>query len=621
MRLGAAAGAACLAAALSGCATVPTSGPIVEGAGRGNAAGQDGTYVRQIPAGPQRGVDEAALVKGFLKDMGSVEDDYRAPRMYMTPEKQATWRPDGTVLVYGEIDAVGLDVATAEGGETATVRMRTEQVATIEASGQYVPATSGQVIDVTFDLVKVEGEWRIAELPQELVLSRRDVDRVYRPLNLYFFNRDMGTLVPDPVLLPVQSTTDLPDQLSRLLARMLVSGPTEWLQPAVRSAFPPGTNAAVAYDTGHLTVELTTGESEYIGSEQRVGMAAQLVWTLKQLPEVQELTLRLDGEEIEVPGSQDEGLQIGGDYWNSVNPSGVNGALRSYFVRDGQLWSLDSSQQEARVEGAAGVGGTPLEQHAVSLDERWVAGITAGHHRVVTTEMVDGSEYAIVLDGGDYTALSWDGYGNLWAVEDISSGGDVAERADAEDVDDDTEPGDTPRTEPSPREPKSPGTRLWMLPGGSDPVQVNAPELAGRTVTQLRASRDGTRVAVLVGEGDGTRLLVGRVVHADGGVALEHLIPLAMDLDHVSDIAWRGADQLAVLGRKERGALQAYLVSLDGSTESTSAGAAAGSDMKTIAAAPGQPLLAGVEDDYLSMTNDRLMWQRVTDGANPVYPG
>jgi hypothetical protein len=58
-----------------------------------------------------------------------------------------------------------------------------------------------------------------------------------------------------------------------------------------------------------------------------------------------------------------------------------------------------------------------------------------------------------------------------------------------------------------------------------------------------------------------------------------------------------------------------------GPAESTGAGAITGSEMLNLAAAPGVPILAGADDDYVWLTNDRLMWQRAVEGTAPVYPG
>jgi hypothetical protein len=615
--------AALLAATLSACATVPSGGAVTQGSGSGDTGDPNGSYVRMLPAGPQPGVGEEGLVRGFLKGMGSFEDDHGTAREYLVPDRQADWEPDGRVLVYENLDAVAVDAEPGDDGTTATVRMRSTRVATIDADGQYLPSDPGEMIDISFELVRAaDGEWRISELPDQLILSRRDVDLAYRPLNLYFFNRDRGSLVPDPVFLPVSG-----DDLADRLVTMLTSGPTDWLAPAVDTAFGADARADVAVESGRVTVDLSGVPG---GAEARYGMSAQLVWTLRQLPEVEELVLLIDGEEVDAPGGGEDLLTAGG--WDAVNPSGAAGDLSAYFVRDSQVWSLDpgrqdSRPQETRVEGAPGVGDTPLEAHAVSLDEERVAGIRAGGGEVVVARAEDGSAYTAVLSGGDYAALSWDAYGNLWVAEDVGADVPAAEEAeDAESADDDTERGSDPEPGGDREDAERVGTRLWLVRNGAEPVEVAAPELAERRVAGLRMSRDGTRLAAVVEDpeqeedADG-RLYVGRVVFSDGGVSASGLLPLARELSDVSDVAWRGGDQLVVLGRKEGGADQGFLVSLDGSTETSSAGAPSGADMVGVSAAPGRPLLSSSEDDQIWMTNDRISWQRAGDGTNPVYPG
>ncbi|MBB6170139.1 hypothetical protein HNR23_000199 [Nocardiopsis mwathae] len=609
-RLRAAASGAVLALLLSACATVPTGGPVVEGAGRDGEAGDPyDNYVRMLPAGPQKGVGEEGLVRGFLTDMRSFEDDHNAAREYLMPARRGDWSGNGPVLIYDDMDAVSLSVDSGGDGSSSKVRVRSPQIATLDRGGQYLPAEQGKMIDVTFELARDdEGEWRIVDLPDELLLGRQDVDRAYRPLNLYYYNLDHSSLVPDPVFLPVSA-----DKRAIRLVNKLVSGPTDWLDPAVVSSFPEDATAYVAYDSGRVIVELSSEE----GGGDPFGMGAQLAWTLKQLPEVQGFSLSVNGEEVDFPHNEDENLQSGDDYWNDITPAGVRRDLSAYFTRNGQLWSLtgtgqDDRQTEARVEGAAGRGDTPLERHAVSLDERRVAGVEAGRDRVVGADLASGAEFTPLLTGGHYTSLSWDGYGNLWVVED--SAGTSGKKSKDKGGRDGADDRDAAR---------DPATRVWLLRGGTDPVEVDAPALRDREVERLRVSRDGSRVAVITsdGEDEDGRLFVGRVIHGGDKSAVGALLPLAQELARVADVSWRGGDQLAVVGQRTRGPNQAFLVSLDGSTDTTSAGAPSGTDMTTVAAAPGRPLMCSTEDGQIMMTGDRISWQRVADGANPVYPG
>ncbi|TQN30449.1 sporulation and spore germination protein [Haloactinospora alba] len=591
---------------VSACASVPTNSPVVSGSGGDEGGDPYRDYVRMLPAGPQPGADTEGLIKGFLRDMASFEDDHEAAKEYLTPKTRAEWSSDGPVLVYEDMESTSLDAETADDGNSATVRLQAPQVATIHRNGQYAPAGEESAIDVTFELVQNgDGEWRIRNLPEKLFLDRQDVGRAYRTLNLYYFNRSRERLVPDPVLLPASSK-----RLPTRLVEMLVAGPTDWLAPAVRSTFPNDAESDVSFDSesGTVTLELDGG----VDSQDHFEMGAQLERTLGQLSQVQNFQLRVDGQEVEYPDEANRDLQSDGAYWESVRPSGGLDDASAYFLRDGQLWSLSAEGQygsfeETRLQGAPGAGEVGLDQHAVSLDEGSVAGITEEGDEVVLSGTSENSHYRTVLSGGEYDALSWDGYGNLW----------VAEHAPADTGDEDGDGGDDEEGSGG-----KTGTRLWLLREGTEATEVATPDLGDRRITQFRVSRDGVRLAAVTREKDGPgRLEVARVVYGEQGVSVAAPLPMARELSEVTDLAWHDADRMAVLGKKEDGAVQGLLVSLDGSTGATSAGAPSGTNMTSVAAAPSRPLLAGTEDSEIRMTHDRVGWQRVTDGDDPVYPG
>ena len=609
---------------MAACATVPMTGPVVPGDGGDTPSDPYGGYVRLLPAGPQEGVGPEGLVGGFLKDMGSFEEDHKAARSYMFPALSEEWSPDDSVRIFGDLDAVGLDTEISADGLTATVRMRSSLMATIDDSGKYVQSDPGHLLEVPFELAREqgdpEGEWRIQDMPDELILSQLDVERTHRPFNLYYPNPAGTALVPDPVYLPVSN-----DALAERLLDKLVAGPTEWLAPAVNSAFPEGLVADVEIDEETAVIRV-----DGVGQIDEFAMAAQIAWTLRQLPEVEEFTLVVNGEEVSFPnvdGESSSRPRPASDFWSSVSPSAISAGIHAYFTHDGQLWSAadwasDTIGEAERVPGPLGAGDVQLERFAVSVDESTIAGITVGGDKVVTSFASPGAEVSEVLTDGVFTSLSWDVNGDLWVTEQTSDSGEEPEE---ESADEDEPTGNEPAEEETTTEtgpaPEPGATDLWLLRDGDEVVRVDLSDLRDRSLVNFQISRDGTRAAVVT-EADGeTSLHVGRVVSdSDGRVSVGSFITLGRELDEITDISWRSADQLAVLGNREGGTGQAFLVSLDGGTPAASAGTPV-PGMLNISGAPGQPLIAASDDGNIWLTTDRLNWQPAVEGGSPTFPG
>ncbi|AFR07449.1 LpqB family beta-propeller domain-containing protein [Nocardiopsis alba] len=608
---------------LTACATIPMTGPVVPGEG-GDVSGDpyDG-YVRLLPAGPQPGVAPEGLVDGFLKDMGSFEDDHKAARSYMLPPTAEDWSPNGAVRVFNDLDSADFDADISADGLTATVRVRSNLVADIDESGKYVPTQVGAaLLDETFTLAREnedpEGEWRIQDLPDELLLSELDVERTHRPFNLYYLNPEGTALVPDPVYLPVST-----DKLAERLLRKLISGPTDWLSPSVESAFPEGARVDLEIDSQRAVIDIRG-----VSDPDEYAMGAQIAWTLRQLPEVQEFTLQIDGEDVSFPNSDGDSAdrpRPGSELWSRVSPGAISSGIRAYYTQEGQLWSASDWSSESfgdvePVPGPLGRGDVRLERFAVSIDESTIAGITQGGREVVTGFVSPGARTDEVLDEGLFTDLSWDINGDLWVVE---------ETRDEEDGDDDEESEDASDAEGDPNlsgsgteEPPEPGdSTLWVLRDGDEVARVQVNGLRDHSLVSFQISRDGTRAAVIT-EQDGQRSLkVGRVSRdGDGQVTVDAFIALGRGVEDLIDVAWRSSDQLVVLGSREGGAPQALLVSLDGGSPAASAGTPA-AGMVTISGAPGQPLLAGSDDGNIWASNDPLNWQNVVEGGSPTFPG
>lgn len=561
----------------SGCAAVPTGGPVLSG----NAVEPEdplaNPYIRLIPAPPGLGWAPEQIVRGFLAASASFEERHAVARQYLMAEGRARWGPDRDVTVY---DGGDFSLITSYTSQTnATVTFEAPKVATIDAQGQYVAATQEERVRMTFELGKAGGQWRITEPPSNLLLTRRDVSRAYRVLNLYYFEPEGQALVPDPVFVPVQARSNL----ATALVRALLRGPTHWLRPAVRTAFPPGVRltSEVQVAAGTVTVDLGR-RARGLSDEAAQRISAQLVWTLRQLPDMQQLRLRVAGEPVNVPGTSGEKeLQTRND-WAGYRPDARAGDADAYFIRDGALMVLNGRTPN-RVPGVAGTGEIPIEDPAISLDGSRVAAMDSNGYLYVGELSAEGTMQQ-VFPGRRFSALSWDRYGNLWA----------AEQRDDE-------------------------ARIWVLEADGDYLRVDSPELDDTTIRALRVARDGVRLAVVTGPDEESSLQLGRVVRNDDEIRAEAFLPLATDLEVVTDVAWRDADRLIVLGRGERGATLPYVVDVDG-TRVSPTGSVGG--MESIAAAPGSDLLAGVAGGEVWRSSDELSWQVLQEeGTDPVYPG
>lgn len=143
--LGAGVGAGALA--LTGCAGVPTEGPVERVNSPGPAAGQDPIDVNPRP--PEPGASRELIVAGFLQAMSSSIDAYRSARAYLTDEAAQHWDPYAGALIYdSEFHKPTVDDDRAV--------LHAPLIATLDASGHHDLCGHG-LLDHDFALVEVAG--------------------------------------------------------------------------------------------------------------------------------------------------------------------------------------------------------------------------------------------------------------------------------------------------------------------------------------------------------------------------------------------------------------------------------------------------------------------------------
>jgi hypothetical protein len=555
----------CAGVSTSLSAQVPTAGPIEQGEQVG--VDPEDQFIRVIAREPRPGMSPTAVVQGFLDASASFDGNHAVAREYLTPTASAEWQTASGVTVY--------DGAAALQELGSAVVMTAAEAGTIADNGRFTVEGPAAEFRTTFDLTKVDGEWRIENLPQGLILSQSDVDRAFRSFAVYFFNPSFETLVPDPRMVPV-----IGPGLATTLVRQLVAGPSDWLQPAVRTGFPAGVRLnidAVPIESGVARVDLTAN-ARAADDDTRQALSQQIVWTLRQLPDVKAVEITAGGQPLIVPGAPSPQPR---DAWPSVDPNALPAGSAGYATRPEGVVRLIPDGVRS-VPGGAGTGDVTLVDIAVSNDSQAVAGIDVDG-AVWEGRMFEGSPLIRIREPGSPTGLAFDGSSSVWVV-------------DAAD-----------------------GLQSVSGDGTSEPITVSG--LSKRT-TLIAAvpSRDGTRAALIVRRGPRTGILLARVIRTAGSssrIIVNAPIRIEPRLVEVIDAAWSGADTLSVLGSESAGTVQVFDIDIARGA-STSRGTPEAP--VSVGAAPGLPTLVGAADGLVYEFTSGSWVERVR-GSTPTYPG
>ncbi|OEU97502.1 hypothetical protein AN217_06050 [Streptomyces qinglanensis] len=593
-------------ALLAGCASMPDGGKVKH-VSSSHRSGTD-SQVRVYSVSPQKGEAPTQIVRGFLEATTSDEATFRTAREYMTPGMARRWDPFASTTVLS--DAPGAVKAPPESTAVKggySVEVSGDRMAEVDGKHAYSPS-EGKYREV-FRLTEVKGEWRIDEMPDGLVLGESDFQRIYRPINTYYYAQlgpdadsitdGQNVLVADPVYLrrridPVTETVSA-----------LLQGPSGWIDPVVGSSFPRGSRLARGQhlsldDSGVLRLRLNARAAE-AGGRRCARMAAQVLYSVQDQASAKVGKVELAGPKDRLLCSRTR------EQVAAFQPGRLNGsAKRAYFI-DGKhrVASFKSKSASARpVEGPLGSGQVEMGAVAVNRIESEGAAVSRGR-RALYVASLEGSSATTAL--GDpvltsaaekekdrLTAPSWDGLGDLWVAD---------------------------------RDPDAP--RLLRLRSGKEqPDEVRVPDLGeDERIESLRIASDGVRILLRVRDGEGhASLQLGRVVRGgtaeNSRVTVEQLRPVAPQLVDVSAASWAGGSRLVVVGREQGSVQQLQYMETDGSVsdQPTLPGI---TDVTGVAASEDEskPLLADSEDGIVRLPPD-ANWRMLTEhGSAPAYPG
>lgn len=515
-------GLAACALIAAGCTSLPTeSQPQAVGT---IARAPEATSV----AAPTPGIDPFLLVREFVKASAQPDGRHIAARQFLSPNADERWDDGASVTIASRVDVLSDGPRTTD---TATYIIRAEKVGQLGRGGVFT-ADEG-TLEAKISVVRINGEWRIDELPPGVIVERPQFLSTYERRAIYFLDATGSRLVPDLRWIAAPD-----DQLATQLVAMLLDGPAPQLAPGVTSELvgarlrgpvtkADGGTSEVGVGIGGIRLDLQgVGDSD---AQQRQLLAAQLVWTLAAaditgpyvlLADGAPVSERLaDGWTLQDVASLDPNAQVGPD-------------IGLHALVNGRLVSVTDTAVSP-VPGAVGA----LERLvAAALAPGFVAAVqnneapSPGAVQSLLVGEYDGSPEQ-VLQGDTISRPSWSAAdGSLWAVVD----GETVVRAV-----------------------RDAGTGAASF----GEVDTTAIEGIEGQITSLRLAADGVRVGLVVG---GKVFVAVIAPQPEGGFALVEPKPVAPSFtDTVVALDWGSADAL-LIARNTRDAAVAR-VSSDGS--------------------------------------------------------
>ncbi|HEY3894769.1 MAG TPA: LpqB family beta-propeller domain-containing protein [Pseudonocardiaceae bacterium] len=554
--------------ALAGCAAIPASSDIQVVRSMPEGAGL------VPPPGPERGVDPFRLVREFIEATGSSTNGHAAARAFLSRNAASSWDDRAGLTVID--DAPGASPQAGAAGGVRRIRVSGSRLGTLSADGSFTPDTG--TFAVSLDVVSEHGEWRIANPPPGVLVEATALQRNYRQVRVCFVDPSRGTLVPDLRWVPALPVTTLPGRVLDLL----LAGPSARLTGAVQSAIPEGirlrSNVLVGR-SGRTVINLSGLDA--MTDQQRRLIAAQIVGSLDGLVPAP-LRLLADGEPL-VPG-QIEWRPA--DITSYAAPTGPRADVPGQVVVGGRLRGLRGTP----MPGPAGSGALRLLSAAQSNPGgELLAAVVAGPDGPqLRMGPVDGDLALAPLVARTLTRPTWRPSGTeVWTVVNGDAVMGVA------------------------------------LSGAGPPLayRVDATELTRLgTITQLRLSRDGVRVAAVIGG----RLVVAAVVNNSGTLTLRHPQVLGeASLPPLASVDWARPEILVVASA---GATpQVSSVSVDGLTRRALSSTNLTGPLTAIVAAPGREVLVADATGLWGYSDTQEVWEPILGGigpgSEPLYPG
>ena len=503
---------------LTGCLSLPESGPVHDAAIDGSAADENACCYR--PNGPRAGESPTDIVQHFLEAMTATPVQNRVARQFLTASAGEAWDPDQRTYVYDEASR-----PRAQSSVPGRVQVVLADAYTYDSRGVFAGALPGDERTLQFRMEFEDGEWRIDSVPNALIVPRTWTDDHFEQVNVYYVDPTGSILVPEPVLVPRG------EQFATALTQSLLSGPGPDQDLVSKNFFPPQLAVELSVtvdDEGQADVALQ-GDASGMSPQESDLAAVQLAWTLRQDATIRSIRLTADGESL--PGlSREIRVDKGAEY----DPADFSSSTSMFALRDGRVVG-GAADAMVPVDGLVGQRDYGMTAIGLSLDSTQVAGVSGKGTSILVgpTYDVDGSVVETVGGATDLLPPAWDFADRMWLVDRTARGARVS------------------------------------VVGEEGAREVDVPGVTGERVRRFLVSRDGSRFVAVLRRPRGDVLVVSRVQHDDAGAVLaltpaERLPWPTQERPRILDIAWQTTTSVAVL-YPIRDLVQIRSIAVDGS--------------------------------------------------------
>ena len=288
------------AGAVGACARLPRDGEVRQS----DVVVAEGDSLVQSAAGPEVGASPKEIVEGFLRACAAgYSDGFATARSFLTKAAADSWRPQEIVMVY-----TGSESPVVEQAGEGAVDLRTRLIGSLDGAGILTPRDDEDHA-VSYSLTADStGQWRIAELPDGILLPEPVFGQEFSAYLLHFLSFDRERAVPELRWAALRTAAPT-------LLRLLLEGPSDWLAPGADTLVPPGLRLLGGLDAplpadGAVTVSVSS-EAAALDTTGRALLVAQIERTLTQVAGIHSVSVRAlgDGED---PRDADAGTALGG---------------------------------------------------------------------------------------------------------------------------------------------------------------------------------------------------------------------------------------------------------------------------------------------------------------------